>query len=606
MATPRTFAATVALALPLALASCGKKKDEPTQPPASGGAAQPGDVPDGAVGGVVARTPVPAEQKINVTASLTALDDMMEAFKKLGESYTPDSPSDPMATLQSQLLGLGFAPGFLGNIDLAGTHVFATSFPAQGQGTPEDSSVAGSIAVTNGRKVIDSVPSAYRPAPLGEGMWELTQDDVRMLIKEAGAELQFGMTVEDLDQAAKLRGQVDTKGRRVKIRASNLPTDDLDPRMLLDLPDIQIVRDLTKVLQDLDAIELETDLGTTKDFELITSAKAPFSKLGLDPLGKPRTAPTAVEKVLPADPVFVTSLAYGDPKLLHKMIDASVPMSMIPDGFKDMVEKTLGGVHGLLDQVSNDVVFALYVDAKGRGSVVIAADVKDDAKTFESMRSLNEVALAGVEMQKGMVGKAKDQALDGSFKKAAVKLAGGAKGDLLSITFPKGMADELDSFRMFLSKDKLDMSTLVEDGIAVVTIGAGGRDVLAKVANGLVKAPKSSLASDAGLKSVRAAMGGCQVCMTGGPNEYLRFRLLLTKDSNPDQAKEATAKLKELAKTGDLGLMGAGVKVEKDSASLGLVVPQTFLYADKSKAAKFMEINDFVNGGDTGMSMTLE
>ena len=205
-----------------------------------------------------------------------------------------------------------------------------------------------------------------------------------------------------------------------------------------------------------------------------------------------------------------------------------------------------------------------------------------------------------------MVGKAKDQALDGSFKKAAVKLAGGAKGDRLTITFPKGMADELESFKMFLSKGKLDMSTLVKDGIAVVTIGAGGRDVLAKVASGLVKAPKSSLGNDAGLESVRAAMGGCQVCMTGGPNEYLRFRLLLTKDSSPDQSKEAAAKLKELAKAGDFGLWGAGVKVEKDSASLGLVVPQSFLYAGKDKAAKFMEINDFVNGGDTGMGMSLE
>jgi len=606
MATPRTLAATVALALPLALASCGKKKQEPTQPPVSADAEQPQGVPGGVPGGVVERTPVPAEQKINVTASISALDDVMEAFRKFGESYTPDSPSDPMATLQSQLLGFGFAPGFLGNIDLAGTHVMTTSFPAQGQGTPEDSDFAGSVAVKNGRKVIDSVPSAYRPQPLGEGMWELTQDDVRMLIKEAGAELQFGLTVEDLDRAAGLRGKVVKDGRRIKVRASNLPTDDLDPRMLLDLPDIQIVRDLTTVLQELDALEIESDWGTTKDFELIASAKAPFSKLGLDPLGQPRTAATAVEKVLPADPVFVTSLAYGDPKLLHRMIDASVPMSMVPDGFKDMVKKTLGGVHGLLDQVSNDVVFALYVDGKGRGSLVIAADVKDDAKTMEAVRSLNEVALAGVEMQKGMVGKAKDQALDGSFKKAAVKLAGGAKGDRLTIKFPKGMADELDSFKMFLSKDKLDMSTMVKNGIAVVTIGAGGRDVMAKVASGLVKAPKSSLGDDSGLKSVRAAMGGCQVCMTGGPNEYLRFRLLLTKDSNPEQSKEAATKLKELAKAGDMGLFGAGVKVEKNAASLGMVVPQTFLYAGKDKAAKFMSINDFVNGGDAGMGMTLE
>ena len=602
MATPRTLAATVALALPLALASCGKKTQEPTQPPVAADAEQPEGVPGGVPGGVVERTPVPAEQKINVVASVNDLADVMEAFKKFSDSFTPDSPSDPMATLQSQLLAFGFAPGFLGNIDLAGTHVLSTSFPAQGQGTPEDSDFAGSVAVKNGRKVIESVPSAYRPQPLGEGMWELTQDDVRMLIKEAGAELHVGMTVDDLDRAAKLRGQVPKDGRRIKIRASNIPTDNVDPRMLLDLPDIKIVRDLTTVLQELDAVEIETDIGTSKDFELLTSAKAPFHKLGLAPLGTPRTAPTAVEKVLPPDPVFVTSLAYGDPKLLHKMIDASVPASM------DLIKKALGGVHGLLDQVANDVVFAFYLDAKGRGSVVIAADIKDDAKTLDAVRSLNEVALAGVELQQGMVGNAKDQAFDATFKKGAVKLSGGAKGDKLTVKLPKGMVEELDAFKMFLSKDKVDMNTLVKDGIGVITIGAGGRDVLAKVARGLVKAPKNSLGTDAGLKSVRAAMGGCQVCMTGGPNEYLHFRLLLSRDTSSDKehSKEVAKQLKELAKAGDFGLLGAGVKVEKDSASLGVVVPQSFIYAGKAKAAKFVEIHDFVSGGDTGMTMSIE
>lgn len=594
--------ATAALALALASSCTKKKTDDSTNPSDATPAGTSAPAGDSNSNAVVAE-PVAAVDKINVVASIDNLGDIFEAFKKASLSYTPDSATDPMGSLQAQLLTIGFGPGFLGNLDFDGTHVFSTAFPAQGQGGADDSDFSGSIAVKDGRKMLESTPSAYRPQPLGEGMWELTQDSIRMLIKEAGKELHLGMKVEDLDRAAGLRGEAGS-GRRIRVRATNIPVDGIDPAELLDLPDIKIVRDFTKVLQELDAVELQTQIGTTSNFEFVTSATAPFHKLGLDPLGRPRTSATAVEKVLPAGPVFVASLAYGDPKMLHKMIDATVPMGMVPEPFKDMATKTVASVHGLLDQVANDVVFALYVDSRGQGTIVIASDVKDDAGTRKALRSLSEVTLSAVEMQKAMAGKDADQAFSATFKQESVKVAGKIKGDKLSIAIPKGFRDDVRDVQMFVKKNAFETTTLVKNGIAVVAIGAGGRDVVAKVSSGLEKAPKSSLGQDEGLALVRSAMGGCQVCIAGGPSEYMRFRLLLAKGATTDKAaaKAASGELKSLASLGAMGLIGAGIKLEKDAASVGAVIPQRLLYADPKKVEKFFSIHEFVSEGMTGKS----
>ncbi|MBL4687103.1 MAG: hypothetical protein JKY37_21080, partial [Nannocystaceae bacterium] len=178
-----------------------------------------------------------------------------------------------------------------------------------------------------------------------------------------------------------------------------------------------------------------------------------------------------------------------------------------------------------------------------------------------------------------------------------VKLAGGAKGDRLSIKVPKGFtADFGAAATMFVKKGSLHVTTLVQGGVAVVAIGSGGRDLVAKVATGLVKPPRTSLAQDVGLKSIRAAMGGCQLCVSGGANEYLRFRLLLTRDGAENKAASMAAAtwLRALSKISDLGAMGAGVKVEKNSASFGAVLPQSLLYADRKKIEQLLSMSKFV------------
>src|SRR5690606_40779916 len=126
-----------------------------------------------------------------------------------------------------------------------------------------------------------------------------------------------------------------------------------------------------------------------RDFAASVGAEAPFHKLGLEPIGAARAAATGLESRLPAEPVFVTTLSWGDPALLHGIVD-SVPMSQVPEPVRPMVEKAMKSAHGLLDQVASDVVFALYIDdKKGQATFVMAADVKDEAKTKAALQGVH-------------------------------------------------------------------------------------------------------------------------------------------------------------------------------------------------------------------------
>lgn len=584
-------------ALPLALTVCKPKQtEEDTQPPTDAKPAAAGT--DEKADTTIVATPVPAGEKIELTAAIKGVDDVFAAIKKISASYDPDSSSDPMADIQAQLLAFGFGPGFLGNVDLGGVHAMSTKFPVSGSGTPEDSTFAAAIAVKDGRKVLESTPSAYRPSPLGEGMWEFNQDQMRLMIKEAGKELHLGFSLEDLDEAGKLRATY-AKGRRFRAKASNLPVDNFDPVELLDLPDSEMTRALGKVLQQLDSVELEADIGTKRDFQFVASANAPFSKLGLDPLGKPRDASTKLERKLPADPVFVMAMSFGEAKMLHKVIDENVPVGAVPPPFDEMVKSALKNTHKLLDELGNNLVFALYVDSKGRGTVLMAAGVKNDDKAKKSIRGINEVIKSALDTQRAAAGKNKDQAFVTTWEPEKAKL-GKVKGDRFSVTIPKAFEEDFEMGKMFLDKNKLTTVTMVEDNVAIVAIGSGGTALMTDIAKSLGRERKTSLGDDAGLAGVRKGMGGCQVCVAGDPVQYFRFRLMLERAQTTDKkrAKELKAKMSALSKMSSIGDPGAGIRVGDDSAALGIIVPQSVLFAPRSTVERLMDINDFLDGAD--------
>lgn len=605
MSTRRRLLLAASLAAPLALASCGKKKNtEETQPPLAPVAAAPVGGGDG--GSPVRADPRPSVERITVTGSVEGIDDMLEAFKKVGESYMPDQATDPKAEVQAALLGMGFGPGFFNNIDLDGLHAFTTASPVSGGG-PNDSSLSVSVAVVDARKLIENMPQGQRPSPLGDGMWELAMDSTRLLMREQGKELLLGLSTADIDAAGKLRGQAKS-GRRVRVQATNIPTDDIDPAAVLEeFPGgTELAKQLSEILKELDAITFEADFGTARDLQAQLGATAPFHKLGLGPIGKVRASATTLESHLPPDPVFVTTLSWGDPALLHKLVD-SLPMNQVPDPVKGMVEKAVKSAHALLDQLATDVAFALYIDKKGRATFVLAASVKDEAKTKAALQGVHQVLAEGVQTQATMAGKNKDGAFAATLELDGLKVPGG-KADRLAIAIPKDFQADVRKAKMFLSKSSLELVSHVTDGTAVLAIGAGARALVTDVAKNAGKPRKDSLAQHDGLVALRKAMGGCQICMSGDPLEYFRFRLLLVRDDSTDKAvlKQAGERMSQLGKVGSIGMPGFGIKIEPEQAAMGVVLPQATMYAPSASVKKLAEINEFVDDPESAMAVRKE
>ncbi len=585
--------AALTIATPLTLASCKKTNGDTTAPlAADSGTAGTG----GGTDTEVTRTPVPEAELVKVNVSLASLDDMLAGLKKFGERWMPGQSMDLSADIQAGLLGMGFGPGFWTNLDLGGQHAVYIAGPPSGDAGPESMELAGSVAVVSVPKLLESVPSDYRPQPLGDGMWELTRDGERMLMRDGGKELWVGYSTEDLERASKLRGQVGP-GRRFRARATNIPTDEFNPADLLGLPrDMPMVKAFSDVLKELEAFEVQVEFGSDRDAELVASAEAPFHKLGLGPIGKPRAASTSLESRLPGDPVFVTTMSWGDPKLIHSMMEKSIPVSQIPAPFDGMVKQAIESMHALLDQIANDVVLAMYVDKQGKATLVFAADVSASDPTLEGVRGLNDVIVQGIEAQKALVGKDTKSAFDAKLERDKIKL-GKVRADQLTVTIPAAFEEDFAMASSFLNKNKLETFAMVAEGTAIVAIGAGGKALVSDVARSLGKDRKDSLAQHDGLGRLRTTMGGCQICVTGDPSAYFRFRLTLLKDTADDKkvAAAAKAKLAELGRTADLGDPGVGLRVADKDASLAVVVPQTLVFAPVETTEKLNELAEFLS-----------
>lgn len=581
------------------VAGCSKQKSESTTPAT---ASEPVAPPRGAddANKKPDKVAISAKDKVQVLASFEGVQDMITAVNDLQARLEGEEPStDPLAELQAVLLAQGFGPAFLGSINLDGKHVVKVAFPTDDVAGPDAIDFAATISVSDGRKVLESMPSSMRPQPLGGEMWELRQDNETMLIKEAGAELLWGRSQDDVDKAGGLAAKVG-EGRRIRVKAWNIPADDVNPAELLDLPtDIPIVATVSDILKELEAAELQVDYGTDKQLEMVASADAPFGQLGLDPLGKARKKSTPLEAKLPAGAVFVTTLAYGDPKLLHKTIDKVVPVDQVPAPFDTMVKDAVKGTHMVLNSIAANVVVALYVDSKGRATVVLASGVrkKKEDKALEGMRKVQGTLKSAIEAHAALQGKDKDKKFGVTLKEGGLKISG-VKADQLNIKIAKDFKSDTDDIQLFLKKDAIESVSFVQDGVALWAVGSGARSLASDVARSLGKDRSSSMASEGTLTSLRAGMDGCQVCMSFDGGEYLRVRLLDMQAKTKDKAKlkEIKKHLGKLGKVKGEAEVGVGVRFDEKAGAAGIVVPKPTLALSKDAIATLKEVMEYVEG----------
>lgn len=580
-------------ALAVSLGGCSKSASVSTGSSAPASGSQPVAKPEG---GDRLSNPKPSAdvEKTEIRVSVEGIDDILATGLDILKRIDPDNTtSDPLADVQAMLLAQGFAPAFINNIDLSGQHVLWAAMPVDDASDAE--AFAATVSVMDPRKVIEALPEGNRAQPLGDGVWRLDVDKEQLLMKEAGKELLVSESQDDLSRAAKLRAEAGS-GRRIRARAWNIPTDDIDPADLLDLPaGNPIVKQLTAIAKELKGIGVEADLGSKRPIQVVASAEGPFAKLGLDPLGKPRSASTALEKRLPGNPFFVASLAYGDPTMVHKTIDKVVPLDQIPAPFDGIVKRALEGAHGLLDQVANDVVIAMYLNSKGQATFVIAADVKADENTTKGIRAINGSLVEALTAHAAMQGKNKNAKFEVQLKNDGIKFSG-VKADRLLVKIPKDFREDFAKASVFMKGDSLETVSFVKGNTALIAIGSGGRALAADVAKSLGSGSKAALANDSAMTSLRSGMEGCQVCVTFDAKEYLRLRLqLLAEGSDKTVAKDAKAKLKQLGKvSGDVDL-GAGLRFEADNAAFGFVVPAETVSLSADAIATLKQLNEFVD-----------
>lgn len=580
--------ATLALGLGLtATAGCAKKapvqseSTAPASPTGSQAAALAGTPPN--------RAPL---ERIHIMASIEGVDDLFAAADAIAARTVPEQQLDTKAQLQAMLLSVGFGPGFFDNLDLNALHVAALDYPHEGQeANLSDSDFSARVATKDARRVIEAMPASVRPQPLGSGLWELTGDEPRVLLREATSALLFGLDTPDLERASGLTDEMG-KGRRIRMRAHNLPKDDVDPASALGVSDDDpLLQVFGPIIQDMKGAGLEIDLGTDRNFEVVTFVEAPFSKLGLEIIGQPRNASTELERRLPPAPVAAASWSLGDAKLAHKVLDQ--PLDDVPEDLRGFAQRALDSAHGLVDQLTDDLVMAAYMDPKGKVAFVVSGRVKNEDRARTVLRSLYQVmadAVAGAAAKKP-----DSDAPKVKFKPEGVGFAGN-KADQLTLRFPKNSFDDPTS-ALVVKNDQIEVLTMVQDGIATIAVGAGARRVMSDIARFKGKKRRTSLATEPGLEAARTGLGGCQLCVTIRPKAVLRValeyaRLENTKGGSAARKKALAAAAKKLDKTVDADNFATGMAalVAGDRLDLGWVLTKKALGAPVESWMTFKEV----------------
>ncbi|MCB9705942.1 MAG: hypothetical protein H6711_29040 [Myxococcales bacterium] len=579
--SPRSLALSVAALVATSPLACKNKKESP-EIPVVDDEAQTAPPPVA----VAAPDEAPASDgpRIHVRASARELDDVF-AWVKVVSAAWADAPFDVPAQVQAMLLQLGYGPTMWTSLDWQGVMAVDVLFPLSDDAAPGDLRAYGTLATANARAVLDAVPESRRPQPLGNGMWEMVEETMRVLFREQPRALEFALVAGDLDQAPGLVVGAGS-GRRIQVVADQIPEGWLRASEFLDIPgESPRGRQIDAVSGELSELRFEVEAGTQRDLTLELAARGPFARLGLDPVGQPRKALLPVENWLPGAPVAAVEVSWGSPMLLHKMLDRSLPLDQIPAPFDKMARDAVGSAHALLDEVKGDAVIGLYLSKSGKVALVLAAEVANPGAAKGQLRTLTGSLAAALEGYRELAGGAKDAAFKVTLAQDGGRL-GSDKVDLLAVSVPKNMEQEAAKAAYALSKKKeLEILAGVRDQVAILAIGGGAAEVFADKKAG-------TLTGDGGLTLARGVSGGCNICVGVDPVGLGRLAATVARDGadDPAQAKEIGKLLSELNRLGEIGDLGLGIHVAADRGAIALVASRALLVPPAATSKKIREI----------------
>jgi hypothetical protein len=488
--------------------------------------------------------------------------DLAEIFawvKAVTNAWNPADPLDISALVPMLLGKVGVDPGLWTEINWSGVMAIDAEIPLGGYNVRAH----GSVATRSASKVIEAFPEGPLRRRLGDDTWELVGERLRVIARELPTALEFAHEIRDFEKISVLLGRA-RGGHGVQLVADQISTESLNIRR----------------------ISAAFDVGIGRDLQLSLTAEGPFAALGADTLGPARTASTVLEKRILGAPVLVLALSLGSPKTLHMIIDRQVPLDRIPAPFSILASDAVSGAHALLDQLEDDVVIAVYLSDRGKATLLLAANVGDDAAALAALRQIDVALFKAVEHYGKLAG------WDESAFKVTYK-GGGAnskhvKGDLLSIAIHKSIGSDTSNLAFALNhKSELELFSAVDRGVAVIAIGGGVREIVDR-------RPRRTLSSDSGLNLARAAAGGCQICLSVDPIAVLRLMLGLRRaDMNePAQLKAENDLSAKLAKIGRLGDVAFGAQFTAERATVAIVLPKGLLIPDSSTMMKLRPLVD--------------
>lgn len=549
----------------------------------------------------VERRPV---EKIEINGSLVAAGDMLDAASQIANMWSPPEPGMPAVNLRDfislMLIQEGFGPGFFESIDLSGVHAFEFGFPHENQphATDADVDLALSLASTDPVRAIESMPQSMQPQPLGDNLWQLIEDEAQLFFRAQARAIEIGASMEALDVAHGLPAKVQPTPR-IRATVTNLPPGDIDVSEMIPMP-FGWSRVMSSILNETTSVDWRADFGTDRDLTARLDAAAPFERLGLDPVGPATTRESELAKTLPGDAILTAVMPWGDPGLLHNMLD-KVPVDEIPAPFDSYVDEVVAGLHGTLATVEDEVLFATYVDNRGNVSLVLAAQTKDEAAMRKALREVWTAADKAFTDHIALVGNSPDHRYTVDFKKDGAK-AGKFKGDLFTLTVPKDMHGDFDELTWLVgNKPKLEVATVVADGKVVVAIGAGQKQFMNTLGRRLGKAKDGGLEAGGGLALARTLSDGCQFCIAVDPVEVGDLVLtIIAADPEEDKAVRKLAKdsIKKLDGLGFEGEVAFALRLDAAEGVLGFGVPKTLLFPDAKKVAAVLDIFEALDEAD--------
>ncbi len=556
MPTLRPAAAAVFLAC--CTFACAPKKSSRSEPPEAKGEAAARPAEDGA--------PLAVEHPVewtDVDLRVEDLDALLATWAKMSVWWDkpPATPPDGRAEFESILLSLGAGPSLASSLDYAGVHEAVVSFPQPEQQDVADEKyrLAARIAVTDAGGFLGGLPPSLAPRSLGGGLWELSLDSERFLVREQAAAVEIGASERDLERARALPHPADPP-YRIVASVSNLAEADVDPAPLFGLHegDPRAER-VAEVIRGIERIGFAVDLGPDQDLRAQLSVDAPVEKLGLEPLGGPLDAPGAVEQALPFAPIFAVEAAVKDAKAAYDMVAANVPVAEIPDPFGALAKRALDHFGTLAGLATERSLLALFVDDRGDVTVLLSARVRDPAAARDAARELLALLDEAAAAQNDLVGNDAKAKIRSKLRKNGWT-AGSAKADVLTVTMPKDADVEATMLASFFDKGRIHLATWVHEDRLMLAVGAGAR----KLASGLGR--RLGRGKPTGpwrpLELARAD-GGCQVCVGIDVDGFVGLLLRLSSDETDDAArrKALLADARALTRRRDHLHAGAGLRL---------------------------------------------